>query len=411
MTTFHNKIPVNIAVNIAQNLPVHDLSQLLRVSTTFYDAIINYLDEMWQNLSTTTEVVKRIKQGDHVIYTQLFKFPQRLNIKHIVTHNFKFIINHVELLKMIFKTGFTILREMQSQIVIIDHLKNANAEFIDVLVQNGLTLSLAIDKIGILGFNNIETIYYLLDNGYTLSFNRINRLTITEIQIMINRARSVKPDTLCTLASNRLLPALYSKEFIHDIVEKGAMTQLDNWDLMSELMGFVNIDEINSYNFIHDRTTSLTNYVCGKYNNSLNIECVRYYINKGVAINRIIYNSTILNYVCKSGNKDIVDLLLEHGAVLNFNFAGIKSPVIVALENNHYSLAEYLIDRGVNPTYLLLSIAQNNNAQHIKFLIDNGANPNYILHRMNNNQDHVIENLLYLNRSKYSERTKQLLKQ
>ncbi|MBI5207551.1 MAG: ankyrin repeat domain-containing protein [Candidatus Firestonebacteria bacterium] len=111
-----------------------------------------------------------------------------------------------------------------------------------------------------------------------------------------------------------------------------------------------------------------------------NIEQIELLISKGANINAKTNNGiTPLYIVAKYGYKNVVELLINNNATINSenNF----SPLLIAFENGHNEIAEFLIDKGVDVnvkhrsgwTPLDLAIDKKDK-KLIKLLISKGAN-------------------------------------
>ncbi len=84
----------------------------------------------------------------------------------------------------------------------------------------------------------------------------------------------------------------------------------------------------------------------------------------------------------RKGALDIVKLLINAKAKINFHAKGDETPLIAAAANNHLSLVKYLLKNGarINTNLssdgtALIAAVRNNNYQIAKFLLENGANP------------------------------------
>jgi ankyrin repeat protein len=72
--------------------------------------------------------------------------------------------------------------------------------------------------------------------------------------------------------------------------------------------------------------------------------------NKDTLLRKYINSETPLHIAVRTGNKEIVTLLINAGANINI-YAGCDKPINIAVENNNYELVSLLVDRGTNINY------------------------------------------------------------
>lgn len=87
---------------------------------------------------------------------------------------------------------------------------------------------------------------------------------------------------------------------------------------------------------------------------------------------------SLLTLACSYNQDEIVELLVNHGANVNY-INGEKSPLIIAAQNNNYMLTRYLVGKGADAnrqiTALLYALELKHN--HVAaVLLTSGANPN-----------------------------------
>jgi ankyrin repeat domain-containing protein 17 len=57
---------------------------------------------------------------------------------------------------------------------------------------------------------------------------------------------------------------------------------------------------------------------------------------------------TALTYACENGHMGVADVLLEHGAALEHESEGGRTPLMKAARAGHYATVQYLINRGAD---------------------------------------------------------------
>lgn len=304
---------------------------------------------------------------------------------------FKDLINQNDLMLSLLNNGYKPeLYSEQNKFLV-----TAKLDFILLLLNNNVLVHGMIQGIQMQEFEDVNVIYYLIDNGYRLNFRGIGK-TIDEIKIMINKARVIEHDSLYHLCINGYLQELLNEHLVSILVTKGAWISLPNWDLLSSGVICIEHKEIlNTITDLFDINRSFKNYLRG----SITVEGVKYFLDRGADVNLRINEETIIILLCERGNKEIIDLLLDYGASIDMDMLLLSSPLIISLVERDYDLAEHLIRRGANATHALLMIAQTLiNEEQIKFLIDHGANPYYILYNTKNTHDPVANELLEIGR-------------
>jgi uncharacterized protein len=95
------------------------------------------------------------------------------------------------------------------------------------------------------------------------------------------------------------------------------------------------------------------------------------------------YGDTALMLASKSGNEQITQLLLEHGADINFMDAWGNFALAEAVLQNHENVVRLLLDRGADPHFVrphaespLMYAAKNGNLAIMERLLPAGANIN-----------------------------------
>jgi len=79
-------------------------------------------------------------------------------------------------------------------------------------------------------------------------------------------------------------------------------------------------------------------------------------------------NGTPLHIACRSGNLDIVKLLIEAGADKEIKDVGRQSPLSIAISNNHIEITRYLVEVGAD-----VHSKGPNNLQPIHFACTHGS--------------------------------------
>jgi ankyrin repeat protein len=94
---------------------------------------------------------------------------------------------------------------------------------------------------------------------------------------------------------------------------------------------------------------------------------------------------TPLHLSAMSGQLDMTDFLLNHGANINFFTPASETPLYQAIKFNNVALVEFMIDKGadINLSFGLQTAVLQNNADMIQSLIRKGADINYQNSRMN----------------------------
>jgi len=108
-----------------------------------------------------------------------------------------------------------------------------------------------------------------------------------------------------------------------------------------------------------------------------NKEIVRMLLEHGADINAIATdNETVFSYAAASGNKEIIQLLLDYGLVINPEEYDFSLALSAAAEKGHTEMLHFLLKHGTNRTGMhtaLFSAAIAGNISTVKFLLDNGA--------------------------------------
>lgn len=94
-------------------------------------------------------------------------------------------------------------------------------------------------------------------------------------------------------------------------------------------------------------------------------------------------NSTPIELPCQEGYLDIVKLLVENGADVNFKGYHDFTPIRVAARNGHFEIVKYLAENGaeidtkaMDGATPLEHAASKGHLEIVQFLIENGANIN-----------------------------------
>jgi len=95
------------------------------------------------------------------------------------------------------------------------------------------------------------------------------------------------------------------------------------------------------------------------------------------------YGDTPLIIAIKTGDEEIVSLLIEKGAIINLKNNHSNIPINISVKKNNIPITKYLIKKGakVNPEHdswnvpLILGI-RNDNLEMVKLLVENGADIN-----------------------------------
>ncbi|XP_071087988.1 ankyrin repeat and SOCS box protein 3-like [Haliotis cracherodii] len=110
-----------------------------------------------------------------------------------------------------------------------------------------------------------------------------------------------------------------------------------------------------------------------------NLGIVRKLLEAGARINDVCHGKerTALHYACEQNNKDVVALLLAHGAVVDIMDAFMRSPLCIV---KSLSIAEMLIDAGSDVNwcngYPFHHHACDGNIEMVEFLMKHGASFN-----------------------------------
>lgn len=82
-------------------------------------------------------------------------------------------------------------------------------------------------------------------------------------------------------------------------------------------------------------------------------------------------------------NKNMVQLLLDHGADPNMQDRSLQTPLFHASANDHLDIAQLLLDHGADPNIrdriggtALMEASANNYHSIVRLLLDHGADPN-----------------------------------
>lgn len=93
--------------------------------------------------------------------------------------------------------------------------------------------------------------------------------------------------------------------------------------------------------------------------------------------------SFLLHHACSEGNQKMVEVLLEHGALVNISFIDGKSPLYKTCEKRHMQIAKLLLMHGAeinqedeNGRIPLHIISESGSREDAKLLINNGASIN-----------------------------------
>lgn len=116
-----------------------------------------------------------------------------------------------------------------------------------------------------------------------------------------------------------------------------------------------------------------------------NVSKVREILNSGVDINVEKDGEFPLETACWIGNKEVVELLIENGADVNFaDECEFRTSLMLASRHGHTEIVKLLIEHGADVNagddYDATSLTRAAEAGHIevvKLLIENGANPNW----------------------------------
>ena len=126
-----------------------------------------------------------------------------------------------------------------------------------------------------------------------------------------------------------------------------------------------------------------------------NIDRVDKMIKQGININeKDKYGNTALHHACKRGYIDIVKLLLEHDALMNYNDCD-SCPLELAVLYNHYEIIELLVSYKSDPntfdpvglTALHLA-AEKGSIKILKLLLDGGGKVNILSNHNGNSLIH-----------------------
>ena len=126
-----------------------------------------------------------------------------------------------------------------------------------------------------------------------------------------------------------------------------------------------------------------------------NIDILRKLIKGGINVNiRDKYNDMALHHASKRGYKDIVQLLLEHGALVNDADCD-NSPLELAVLYNHYEIIQLLLSYEANPntfdfvglTALHLA-AEKGDIEILKLLLDKGGKVDILSNKTGNSLIH-----------------------
>jgi ankyrin repeat protein len=82
------------------------------------------------------------------------------------------------------------------------------------------------------------------------------------------------------------------------------------------------------------------------------IDGVRSYLDSGTDPNLVYHTNTALTYAARDGFTDIVHLLIDHGADVNWVDGEGVTPLILAAFKGHTELAELLLNHGADTTVI-----------------------------------------------------------
>lgn len=87
---------------------------------------------------------------------------------------------------------------------------------------------------------------------------------------------------------------------------------------------------------------------------------------------------TILAKCCLHNKKDLVELLINSGADVNFNGSGALNLALNALNGDYVSdVIKLLIENGADPNPVMRKAIADNRLNLVKYLLENGADVNY----------------------------------
>lgn len=140
---------------------------------------------------------------------------------------------------------------------------------------------------------------------------------------------------------------------------------------------------------------------CGK-----KIDLPKLFEECGFDINGVYNDQCLLQYVCETGDENLVNFILDCGAdVNNSNVSEGGSPVIGAFNNGKYEMVKYLVDKGADAKYLLKQIilANTTGSEIIEYVIKKGKNIKDYLNQKDDNGSTLLFYACYENNLKIVE--------
>ena len=83
-----------------------------------------------------------------------------------------------------------------------------------------------------------------------------------------------------------------------------------------------------------------------------NIDHVKLSLKLGANVNateEFDFNRSALYYAAEEGHLEVVKILVQNGADVNFRCLDMYTPLLIAIKYNHFEIAEYLLQNGADP--------------------------------------------------------------
>ena len=247
----------------------------------------------------------------------------------------------------------------------------------DINQLSGLDFKFTPAAISIINGSN-EVLNYLIQEGIAINRYDNNGMTLLEYSVITNNANSVKillnagadPNLLDIDMDSPLQLAIENKniEIAELLLQNGADPNIKNSNNLTPLMNLC-----------------LSTYWDGQF--ELAQLLLRYGSDVNCVASDAFNNGTALMFATSSANIDLVQLLIENGALIDAFDSDGSTALRYAVNQNLYSIAELLLSKGANPNIIFSfngntrSYLQNalsvNYIEMAKLLINYGADVNF----------------------------------